>query len=81
MSVTPLPYRGAVQFDRRDGDRVIRIAPHPELGFMTLSIWRGDACVATHQMTMQAASELIAMLANSVTVMAEETSQYDATAG
>lgn len=68
----PLPHRGGVQYDRRDGDRVIRLAPHPELGFITLSIWRGDSCVATHQMTTQGATDLIAMLANAAGVMIEQ---------
>jgi hypothetical protein len=81
MSVTPLPYRGGVQFDRRDGDRVVRVAPHPEQGFMTLSIWRGDVCVATHQMTTQGAAELIALLANAAIVVGEGTSPVNASAG
>lgn len=81
MSVTPLPYRGGVQFDRRDGDRVVRIAPHPELGFVTLSIWRGDLCIATHQMTTSAAIELTAMLANAAAVMTDAVGPANATAG
>jgi hypothetical protein len=72
MSVTPLPHRGGVQYDRRDGDRVIRVAPHPELGFVTLSIWRGDVCVATHQMATQGATTLIALLADAIGVMVEQ---------
>jgi hypothetical protein len=72
MTVTPLPYRGGVQFDRRDGDRVVRVTPHPELGFLTLSIWRGDLCVATHQMTIEAVTQLIELLANAAGVMVED---------
>jgi hypothetical protein len=81
MSVTPLPYRGGVQFDRRDGDRIVRVAPHPELGFVTLSIWRGDTCVATHQMEVEGATALIALLANAVGVMVEHSGPADAAAG
>jgi plasmid replication initiation protein len=59
--------RGAVQWDRRDGDRTIRVAAHPEHGVVSLSVWRGDVCVATHQMAAAGASGLIAMLANALT--------------
>jgi hypothetical protein len=71
MSVSPLPRRGAVQADHRDGNRAIRVAAHPELGMVTLSLWRGDTCVASHQMAAQDASKLIAVLADALSVLAE----------
>jgi hypothetical protein len=80
MSVSPLPTRGGVQWDRRNRDRAIRVAAHPEHGMVTLSMWRGDVCVATHQMAAADASQLIAMLANAVTVLAESPKPGEATA-
>jgi plasmid replication initiation protein len=67
MSVSPLPARGGVLWDRRTGDRAVRVAAHPQHGVVTLSVWRADVCVATHQMAAADASRLIAMLANALT--------------
>ena len=80
MTVSPLPTRGAVQWDRRNGERTIRIAAHPEHGMVTLSMWRGDVCVATHQMAATDTSDLIAMLANAMTALAETSQAGEATA-
>ena len=49
MSVSPLPAHGGVHVDARGGGRALRISAHPELGLVTISIWRDDRCVATHQ--------------------------------
>jgi plasmid replication initiation protein len=80
MSVSPLPTRGGVQRDRRNGDRAIRVAAHPEHGVVTLSVWRGDVCVATHQMAAADASGLIAMLANALTDLTAQPDLDQATA-
>jgi plasmid replication initiation protein len=80
MSVSPLPTRGGVQWDRRNRDRAIRVAAHPEHGMVTLSMWRGDVCVATHQMAAADTSDLIALLANAMTVLAETAKPDEATA-
>jgi hypothetical protein len=66
MTVSPLPTRGGVHVDRRDDGRTLRVAAHPETGTVTLSIWRGDVCVATHQLTTTDVPELIEMLARSL---------------
>jgi hypothetical protein len=71
MIVTPLPWRGGVQVDRRDTDRAVRVSAHPEPQIVSLSMWRGDVCIATHQMTPSDASQLIAMLANAITATVE----------
>jgi plasmid replication initiation protein len=69
-----------VQRDRRNGDRAIRVAAHPEHGVVTLSVWRGDVCVATHQMAAADASGLIAMLANALTDLTAQPDLDQATA-
>jgi hypothetical protein len=48
MSVSPLPTHGGVHVDPRGDGRALRISAHPELGLVTLSVWRDDRCVATH---------------------------------
>ena len=49
MSVSPLPAHGGVHVDPRGDGRALRVSAHPELGLVTISIWRDDRCVATHQ--------------------------------
>ena len=66
MTVSPLPLRGGIQPDRRDGGRVVRVAAHPDEGMVGLSIWRGDHCVATHQMSPADVPALIALLADAL---------------
>jgi hypothetical protein len=80
MSVSPLPTRGGVLTDRRSTDRSIRVAAHPEHGVITLSVWRGDVCVATHQMAAGDASGLIGMLANALTDLTVASGPAEATA-
>jgi hypothetical protein len=71
MIVTPLPWRGGVQEDVRDDGRALRVAPHPLQGLVSLSLWRDDACIATHQLSATDVPELIRMLADSLVVLAE----------
>ena len=66
MTVSPLPLRGGVHFDHRDDGRALRIAAHPESGTVTLSIWRHDVCVATHQLDTDEVPELIELLARAM---------------
>jgi hypothetical protein len=75
MIVTPLPWRGGVQEDVRDDGRALRVAPHPLQGLVSLSLWRDDSCIATHQMSGADVPELIRMLAESLVVLAESDSR------
>ena len=63
MGVSPLPARGGVHFDARDGGRALRVTAHPEHGLVTISMWRGDRCVATHRLTTDQVPALIQTLA------------------
>jgi hypothetical protein len=64
--VTPLPRRGGVHVDRRDQGRALRVSAHDELGVVTLSIWRGNACAATHQLAVEDVPALIESLARAL---------------
>jgi hypothetical protein len=66
MPVAPLPRRGGVHADRRDQGRALRVSAHDELGLVTLSIWRGNACVATHQLATEDVPALIESLARAL---------------
>lgn len=75
MTVSPLPLRGGVQPDLRDDGRVLRVSAHPESGLVTVSMWRGDRCVATHQLTAGDVPELIGLLADALAACAEPPQQ------
>ena len=62
MSVSPLPAHGGVHVDPRGEGRALRISAHPELGLVTLSIWRGDRCIATHQVPTGDVPGLVGLL-------------------
>ena len=63
MGVAPLPVRGGVLYDARDAGRALRVSAHPELGLVTISLWRDDTCVATHRVPVAEMPELIRLLA------------------
>jgi len=66
MNVSPLPRRGGVSFDRRDDGRALRVSAHPDSGTVTISIWRDDRCVATHQLLASDVPQVIEMLAGAL---------------
>ena len=66
MNVAPLPRRGGVSFDRRDDGRALRVSAHPENGTVTISIWRDDRCVATHQLLAADVPQLVALFAGAL---------------
>jgi hypothetical protein len=71
--VTPLPWRGGVQPDLRNEGRALRVAAHPVNGLVSISLWRDDACIATHQMGATDVSGLISLLADSLGVLMDAT--------
>lgn len=66
MPVAPLPRRGGVHPDRRDQGRALRVSAHDEQGLVTLSIWRGNFCAATHQIATEDVPTLIESLARAL---------------
>lgn len=44
----------------------MRVSAHVDQGFVTLSIWRDDVCVATHQLGAEDVPALIEMLARTL---------------
>jgi hypothetical protein len=66
VNVSPLPKRGGVSFDRRDDGRALRVSAHPETSSVTISIWRDDRCVATHQLLASDVPQVIELLASAL---------------
>ena len=62
--VNALPARGGVVFDARDEGRSLRIGWHPSERLVVLSVWHGDRCVATCQLSRADAATLVAELAS-----------------
>lgn len=66
MTVSPLPRAGGVVFDSRGAMRALRVTAHPQQGLVSLSMWRGDECVATHQLPASDVPQLIKLLADAL---------------
>jgi hypothetical protein len=60
--VTPLPPRGAVFGDTRDGGRGLRVSWHHEIGCVVLSTWQDDRCVSTARIPTADVPRLIQVL-------------------
>jgi hypothetical protein len=71
MSVSPLPVQGGVHVDPRGDGRALRVSAHPELGVVTISIWREDRCVATHHVPTADVPGLVALLTEALVDRAE----------
>jgi len=73
MSVSPLPTQGGVLVDPRGDGRALRISAHPELGLVTISVWRDDRCVATHQVPTADVPGLVSLLTEALVEQAQNT--------
>ncbi|HET7531243.1 MAG TPA: hypothetical protein VFJ98_09820 [Mycobacteriales bacterium] len=62
MTVAPLPATGGVHLDPRGDGRALRVSAHPELALVTISVWREDRCVATHQVPSDDVPDLVKLL-------------------
>jgi hypothetical protein len=71
MNVSPLPTQGGVHVDPRGDGRALRISAHPELGIVTISVWREDRCVATHHVPAADVPGLVALLTEALVGQAD----------
>lgn len=71
MTVAPLPGHGGVHVDPRGNGRALRVSAHPELGLVTISVWRDDRCVATHQVPTADVPGLVSLLTEALVEQAE----------
>ena len=60
---TPLAAPGRWIADQRGGGRGVRVSSHVEAGFLVLSTWKEDACVATVRLLPDEAAALVAGVA------------------
>jgi hypothetical protein len=65
-TIAPLPVHGQVLSDRRGQGRALRASWHPEIGALVLSMWHGNTCAATAQLTPEAVAQLVGVLADSL---------------
>ena len=71
MTVSPLPGHGGVHVDPRGHGRVLRVSAHPELGLVTISVWRDDRCIATHHVPTADVPGLVSLLTEALVERAE----------
>ena len=60
----PLQTPGTWVLDQRGGGRGVRVSAHTEGGFLVLSTWKSDACVATVRLLPDEAAQLVAGIAD-----------------
>jgi hypothetical protein len=60
----PLESPGTWVLDKRGGGRGVRVSAHTEGGFLVLSTWKSDACVATVRLLPDEAAQLVAGIAD-----------------
>ena len=58
--------------DRDRPQRVLQVTAHPEQGSVTLSIWDGPTCKATHQVAMAEVPALVGALADGLAAAVPE---------
>ena len=62
----PLEAPGTWVLDQRGGGRGVRVSAHTEGGFLVLSTWKSDACVATVRLLPDEAAQLVAGIADAL---------------
>jgi hypothetical protein len=62
MTVVPLPSSSRWAGDVREDGRAVRATAHPDLGLLTLSVWRDDTCTGTVQLAPADVAGLVARL-------------------
>ena len=60
-------------FDQRGDGRGVRVSAHAEAGFLVLSTWKSEACVATVRLLPDEAARLVANLADGLSRLATPT--------
>jgi hypothetical protein len=68
---TPFAAPGRWIGDQRGGGRGVRVSSHVDGGYLVLSTWRDDRCVATVRLRPEEAAELVAGLAEGLGRLAE----------
>ena len=77
---TPLASPGTWVLDHRGGGRGVRVSAHTEGGFLVLSTWKSDACVATVRLLPDEAAQLVAGIAEGLARLASAPAHATATA-
>jgi hypothetical protein len=78
--MTPSLRSGRWIADRRGEGRGVRVSAHAEGGFLVVSTWRADVCVATVRLLPDEAAELVAGLADALACLAAGSGALPATA-
>jgi hypothetical protein len=57
-------------FDQRGEGRAVRVSAHVEAGFLVLSTWKSDSCVATVRLLPDEAARLVSNIADGLVRLA-----------
>lgn len=57
-------------FDQRGGGRGVRVSAHVDTGFLVLSTWKSDVCVATVRLLPDESARLVSNIADALARLA-----------
>lgn len=60
----PMTFPGGWVFDQRGEGRGVRVSAHVDGGFLVLSTWKSDICVATVRLLPDEAAQLVSNIAD-----------------
>lgn len=60
----PMTFPGGWVFDQRGEGRGVRVSAHVDGGFLVLSTWKSDVCVATVRLLPDEAAQLVSNIAD-----------------
>lgn len=66
----PAPFPEGWVFDQRGGGRAVRVSAHVEAGFLVVSTWKSDSCVATVRLLPEEAARLVSNVADGLARLA-----------
>jgi hypothetical protein len=66
----PATFPSGWVFDQRGEGRGVRVSAHTDAGFLVLSTWRAEACVATVRLLPDEAAQLVSHVAEALARLA-----------
>jgi hypothetical protein len=77
VKVAFMPRQGGWHVDPKRPGHYLRVSGHPEAGIVTLSVWRGEHCIVTHEIPTSDIPDVIGLLAKAL-VSADDAPQASA---
>jgi hypothetical protein len=77
VQIAFMPRKGGWHVDPKRPGHYLRVSGHPEAGIVVVSVWRGERCIATHEIPTSDVPDVIGLMAKAL-VPADEAPQASA---